>query len=218
MLDFLLHKEKDDAINLLKADHDKVKGLFKDFKDAKDAPRRKTRIVADTLKELRIHAVIEEKIFYPAVRPRMKKDIMNEANEEHHVAKLLIAELSVMTGAEEHYDAKYTVLAENIEHHIKEEEGAMFPQVRSLNIDMVTLGKKMIALKNDLLENGIPPSAEERLMAMVGATAFDSPALSVKPRKKSTSSKKTQSAGKIRSAALRSNTLKTIKRAKTSVK
>ena len=182
MLDFLLHAEKEDAINILKADHDKVKALFDEFAD-KDRTRSKKAIVAETLKELRIHAAIEEEIFYPAVRPRVEKAIMNEANEEHHVAKVLIAELGVMNGTEEHYDAKFHVLSENIRHHIKEEEGDMFPKVRALDMNMVVLGKKMLARKQDLLTNGIPATTEEKLIAAIGVKLMDSPARTAEERK-----------------------------------
>jgi len=178
MLDSILHPNKEDAVNILKADHDKVKGLFDEFKD-KDRKRSKKQIVAEAMKELRIHATIEEEIFYPTVRPRLEKDIMNEANEEHHVAKVLIAELAVMNGTEEHYEAKFTVLSENIKHHIKEEEGEMFPKVRSLGLDLIALGQKMLTRKKDLMKNGIPASAEEKQIAAIGAMKLDSPAQNV---------------------------------------
>jgi len=109
------------AIALLKKDHDTVKGLFDKFEKAESRPA-KTKIVTQALAELKTHAAIEEEIFYPAVRKPVGNDIMNEADEEHHVAKVLIAELEEMDGHEDHYDAKFTVLAENVRHHIKEEE------------------------------------------------------------------------------------------------
>ena len=184
MFDSLLHPSKEDAINILKEDHDKVKSLFKEFKD-KNRNRSKAVIIEEALKELRIHAAIEEEIFYPAVRPGIEKDLMNEANEEHHVAKFLIAEISVMTGNEEHYDAKFIVLSENIEHHIKEEENDMFPKARSLEVDMIALGKKMLARKEELQTKGIPATAEEKLLLKVGAASIDSPAKAVTAHKAS---------------------------------
>lgn len=212
MLDSLLHPSKEDAINILKEDHDTVKSLFKEFKD-KNRTRSKAVIIAEALKELRIHAAIEEEIFYPAVRPGIEKDLMNEANEEHHVAKFLIAEIAVMTGKEEHYDAKFIVLSENIEHHIKEEEHDMFPKARSLDIDMIALGKKMLARKEDLKKNGVPATAEEKLLLKVGATSIDSPAKAVsahkttkaKTRKPANSNAKKTAAKR---AALKANTKK----------
>ena len=105
------------AFALLKKDHDTVKDLFDRFENAEGRPEKK-KIVDQALAELKVHATIEEEIFYPAVRKPVGKDVMNEADEEHHVAKILIAELEEMDGRETHYDAKFTVLAENVRHHI----------------------------------------------------------------------------------------------------
>ena len=92
------------AVSLLKEDHDKVKQLFDQFESATTRQQKK-KIVQEALTELKVHAAIEEEIFYPAVRKPIGKDIMNEADEEHHVAKLLIAELDAMNGSESHFDA-----------------------------------------------------------------------------------------------------------------
>jgi len=108
----LLRNSKEDAIAILKSDHNKVKNLFEQFEHA-DNRRLKKKIAAEAIKELKIHAEIEEKIFYPTVRYDVEEDLMNEADEEHHVAKLLIAELDQMDGSEDHWEAKFTVLAEN---------------------------------------------------------------------------------------------------------
>lgn len=178
MLDSILHTDKKDALNILKADHEKVKELFSEFRD-KGCHRSKKQIIEEAIKELRIHATIEEEIFYPTVRPRLAKAMMNEANEEHHVAKVLIAELLAMDGTEEHYDAKFTVLSENIEHHIKEEERDMFPDVRALDLDLTRLGEKLLVRKQDLMENGIPASLEENRVAAIGVKRLDSPAENV---------------------------------------
>ena len=109
------------AVSLLKEDHTKVKRLFDEFEAAKGRPSKR-KIVREALTELKVHAAIEEELFYPAVRKAIGKEIMNEADEEHHVAKLLVAELDSMDGSESHYDAKFMVLAENVRHHIKEED------------------------------------------------------------------------------------------------
>ena len=119
------------AAKLLKADHDEVKALFDEFESAKSRPAR-LKIVRQALQELKVHAAIEEEIFYPAVRARVGKEVMNEADEEHHVAKLLIAELDRMDGSESHFDAKFMVLAENVRHHIKEEENEMLPKAEKV--------------------------------------------------------------------------------------
>src|ERR1700738_748687 len=107
-----------DAISILKADHERVKKLFDEFQDAKSRPRKK-KIVTEALTELKVHAAVEEDLFYPSVRRKLEKPMMNEADEEHHVAKVLIAELDSMSGSEDHYDAKFKVLSENVRHHIK---------------------------------------------------------------------------------------------------
>src|SRR3954452_4629249 len=134
------------AVALLKEDHDRVKELFDRFKAAKTRPA-KIKIVRAALVELKVHAAIEEEIFYPAVRKPVGKEIMNEADEEHHVAKLLIAELDGMDGSESHFDAKFHVLAENVRHHIKEEEDEMFPKAKGVKLDFEVLAEKMKSRK-----------------------------------------------------------------------
>jgi hypothetical protein len=139
-----------DAIDLLKNDHDSVKELFALFKQAADR-RAKTKIAKQTLAELKLHTVLEEEIFYPAVRQHVGKDVMNEADEEHHVANVLIAELENMDGRGDHYDAKFNVLAENVLHHIREEESDMLPKAQDMNIDFGELGREMLRRKEQLL-------------------------------------------------------------------
>src|ERR1700719_2561501 len=141
---------KPDAIDLLKKDHDSVKALFDRFKKARDR-RSKAKIAGQALTELKIHAVLEEEIFYPAVRQRVGEDVMNEADEEHHVAQILIAELEEMQGRGDHFDAKFNVLAENVRHHIKEEESQMLPKAQGLDIDFVKLGQRMLRRREQLL-------------------------------------------------------------------
>src|SRR4051812_21668531 len=124
---FGLFKNPLNAVALLKTDHANVKRLFRAF-DKSDDRAEKKRLCDAAIEELKIHAAIEEDIFYPAVREAVdadKVEIFNEADEEHHVVKLLIAELERMDGTEDHFEGKFTVLAENVRHHIKEEEGDM---------------------------------------------------------------------------------------------
>ena len=128
MLERLLLPEKH-AISILMKDHDTVKELFDRFEKSESAAE-KEKIIAEALTELKIHAVIEEEIFYPAVRKHVGKDLMNEADEEHHVARVLIAELDRDGRGNDHRDAKFTVLAESVRHHIKEEEGEMLPKAK----------------------------------------------------------------------------------------
>jgi len=173
-----LEKEKiKDAFAIIKDDHKKVKALFDEFEDSDDK-EEKLKIAKEAIKELKMHAVMEEELFYPAVREELdedEQDMMEEADEEHHVAKVLIAELDKMTGKEDHYEAKFTVLSENIRHHIKEEEGDMLPEAKKTDIDFKVLGEQMWELKQRLLSDGVPPDAEAE-MVKKGGLRGDSPA------------------------------------------
>jgi hypothetical protein len=180
MFDWLLLSEKH-AIALLKKDHDTVKTLFEAFEKA-DTQAAKRKIVEQALIELKIHAVLEEEIFYPTVRRHVGSKLMNEADEEHHVAKVLIAELDTITDKNDHRDAKFTVLAESVRHHIKEEEDQMLPKARELDIDFEALGQLMLNRKKQLLKDGIPADAEHAMVAKSGGKA-DSPASAAKRRK-----------------------------------
>ncbi|MDP9301673.1 MAG: hemerythrin domain-containing protein, partial [Actinomycetota bacterium] len=121
-----------DAITLLKQDHRAVEDLFKRFEQA--GPRAyatKRKIVDRIIRELSIHAAIEEQIFYPAVRESLHEteDQVLESLEEHHLVKVTLAELESADPKDERFDAKVTVLIENVRHHVQEEEGEMFPEV-----------------------------------------------------------------------------------------
>jgi len=162
------------ALALLKKDHDTVKDLFDKFEKAEGRPIKK-KIVKQALSELKVHAAVEEELFYPAIRRSVGKDLMNEADEEHHVAKVLIAELEDMDGREDHYDAKFTVLAENVRHHIKEEENEVFPKAKDAAIDFEALSKAISQRKKMLLVKGVPLAAEDAMVAASHGKA-DSPA------------------------------------------
>lgn len=178
MLEFL---KSNPAVSMLKEDHTKVKRLFDQFEKATTRAAKK-KIVLAAINELKVHAAIEEEIFYPAVRKPVGKEIMNEADEEHHVAKLLIAELESMTGSESHYDAKFTVLAENIRHHIKEEENEMLPKAKSVKVDFEALADKMTRRKEKLLADGVPAVGEEKMVRAAGKKG-DSPAKAAKRKR-----------------------------------
>jgi hemerythrin superfamily protein len=122
-----------DAISLLKDDHRAVERLFKRFEKTGDrAVVERRRIVDEIIKELSVHAEIEETVFYPAVRQAVPKteDEVLEALEEHHVAKWVLSELDGMDPSAERFEAKVTVLMESVRHHVEEEESELFPQVR----------------------------------------------------------------------------------------
>jgi hypothetical protein len=165
MLERLLLPENH-AIAILMKDHDTVKDLFDRFEKS-ESPAEKEKVIAEALTELKIHAVIEEEIFYPAVRKHVGKDLMNEADEEHHVARVLIAELDRDGRSNDHRDAKFTVLSENVRHHIKEEEGEMLPKAKGLEVDFEGLGRQMLDRKKELKRGAIPPDAEHAMVAAV---------------------------------------------------
>ena len=172
MLDWMLPEKH--AIAILKKDHQTVKDLFDKFEKAESATE-KERIITEAVNELKIHAVIEEEIFYPSVRRHVGADIMNEADEEHHVARVLIAELDSKGRGNDHRDAKFTVLAESVRHHIKEEENEMLPKAKELHIDFEALGQRMLERKRELKEDGVPKDAEHTMVARVNGKG-DSPA------------------------------------------
>jgi len=144
-----------DPIELLKDDHDKVRELFDQFETAKsEVPRMKAARKA--IMELEIHAEIEEKIFYPAFHKESKADdadsVFREATEEHHVQHLLIAELKKMKDDDPEFEAKFTVLAENVRHHIEEEESEMLPEAEELDQGLLeSLGSKMMQKKEKMM-------------------------------------------------------------------
>jgi hypothetical protein len=146
-----------DALQLLRQDHQEVKDLFKRFEGSDDT-REKEQICNTAIIELVVHSMIEEEIFYPAVRRELadqeeEVEIMNEAEEEHHVVDLLIEELNKMSGSDENFDAKFKVLAENVKHHIQEEESMMLPKAAELGSDRLNeLGEAMYERKMELME------------------------------------------------------------------
>jgi hypothetical protein len=180
MFDWLLPEKH--AIAILKKDHEKVKGLFEQFEKAESSAAKK-KIMEQALTELKIHAILEEEIFYPAVRAHVGGKIMNEADEEHHVARVLIAELDHTTERNDHLDAKFTVLAESVRHHIKEEEDEMLPKAKEVKINFEELGQRMLDRKEKLLSDGIPVDAEHAMVAKAGGKE-DSPAQMAARRKK----------------------------------
>lgn len=154
-----------DAIAMLTADHKKVKGLFEDFEKMKsedDAGEDKAALVKQICQELTVHAQLEEEIFYPAVREAIEdEDLMDEAEVEHACAKDLIAQLEEMDPEDELYDAKVTVLGEQIVHHVKEEEGDMFVKAKKSKVDTEALGEQMARRKSELLAAMDSPADEE---------------------------------------------------------
>ncbi len=216
-----------DALQLLRDDHKRVKDLFKQFEDADDR-RSKGAIVDQALTELEIHAEVEEEIFYPAVRREADPEdgMMDEADEEHHVVKILIAELRKMTPTASHYDAKFTVLAENVKHHIDEEESEMLPKAAELGTArMEELGATMEQRKLQLMKAGTrrttaAPRASANGRAPRRATAVASKNGRTSRTAPKTSTRTTARAGATRTKAASAvkKTVKTVKRAAATAK
>lgn len=143
-----------DAIQMLTDDHKKVKALFKRYRSLKAKDQSdgdKASVAKQICDALTIHASIEEEIFYPAVRAAIEdSDLMDEALVEHAGAKDLIAQLQEMDPDDELFDAKVTVLGEQIDHHVAEEEGEMFPKAKKAKLDTEELGGQLAARKQEL--------------------------------------------------------------------
>ncbi|GAA3286736.1 MULTISPECIES: hemerythrin domain-containing protein [Dactylosporangium] len=158
-----------DAIVLLKDDHKTVKRLFKEFQSAEDGPAaRKAEIVEQILKELTVHTYIENEVMYPEVRkllPDLEDDVL-ESYEEHHVADVLCFELAAMDAEDEHFDAKVTVLIENVTHHIEEEEQEWFPKVREGlgRSQLQEIGARMLELKPKAPTRPTQPAALKKAL------------------------------------------------------
>jgi hemerythrin-like domain-containing protein len=140
-----------DAIALLKADHEAVSDLFVEYEKTRSIPHKKS-LVSEICTALSVHAQIEEEIFYPAVKAALKdKLLVPEATVEHAGVKDLIGQLKGIEPDGEMYDAKVKVLSEYVKHHVKEEQNEMFPKAKASSLDMVELGARMSARKDDLL-------------------------------------------------------------------
>lgn len=151
------------ALTLLKADHDKVKKLFKQFESLaeKDDIAGKTVIANEICAELSAHAAAEEEVFYSAAREKINDDdLINEADVEHDTAKDLIAQIQLMKPSDPMYDAKMKVLDEYITHHVEEEESEMFPKAREADLDLKTLGADFAQKKEELLSQVQTPSGD----------------------------------------------------------
>ena len=144
-----------DAITLLKQDHKTVRGLFAQFEKASGGARREA-IVAEIIRELTVHAEVEEEVFYPAVRrevPDVEDDIL-ESYEEHRVAVWLMDQLEGLSPDDERYEARVMVFKEIVDHHVKEEEEQWFPKVRE-DLGRKELGALGLALEEAKARRGV---------------------------------------------------------------
>jgi hemerythrin-like domain-containing protein len=161
-----------DAIVLLKADHKEVRKLFRDFQSAgENATQRKGQLVSKMIELLTVHTYIENEVMYPEIRrmlPDLEDDVL-ESYEEHHVADVLVMELSAMSPDAERFDAKTTVLIESVTHHIEEEEDEWFPKVRAGlgRKQLAELGERMLEAKAKAPRSPAQPSALKKTVDAV---------------------------------------------------
>ena len=139
-----------DAIALLEADHREVAGLFDAFENAR-GDGRKRELAQAICAALKVHARLEEELFYPAAAAAIEDtDLLDEAQVEHASAKDLIAQIEAGAPGEPLFDAKVMVLGEYVHHHVAEEEGEIFPDCRAAGLDLVALGERMALRKQEL--------------------------------------------------------------------
>jgi hypothetical protein len=145
-----------DALSLLKEDHDKVKKMLEDLDSTTERGVKTREQLFNRIKrELKIHEAIEEEIFYPALKDHPKtRELTLEAYEEHHVVDLVMAEIETVPFDQETWGAKFTVMKENVEHHIEEEEGEMFKQAKQVfdEDELSQLGESMAKRKQELMQ------------------------------------------------------------------
>jgi iron-sulfur cluster repair protein YtfE (RIC family) len=179
------------AIELLKKDHRTVKSLFESFEKAKEKEEEtsKAELFASIKEELDAHAQVEEEIFYPAFDQAAEKEddkeLVLEAGEEHKQVKTLLAELEGLDPDDETFDAKMKVLKDNIEHHVEEEEGEMFPHAqKQLGGDRLEqLGQRIAARKEEIQQHAGSPAA--RTSASQSASSPSSRARTTSPGRRS---------------------------------
>jgi len=161
-----------DAIVLLKNEHKEIRKAFRAFETAGDrAETRKGQLVDRIIELLTIHTYIENEVMYPQVRellPDVEDDVL-ESYEEHHVADVLVMELATMKPSDERFDAKTTVLIENVEHHMSEEEDEWFPQVREGlgRKQLQEIGAQMIAARKKAPRRPSQPGALKKVIKAV---------------------------------------------------
>lgn len=162
-----------DAIVLLKKDHQEVRRQFRAFRKPDQTPAQKQRIVDTILELLTVHTFIENEVMYPRVRallPDLEADVL-ESYEDHHVADVLSMELAAMSSSDERFDAKTTVLIENVEHHMQEEEQDWFPKVRDGlgRKQLQELGEELLRAKESAPRRPEQPSAIKKVIDAVVA-------------------------------------------------
>jgi len=140
-----------DVFEMLKSDHRQVQELFTRFEDADK--RTRSAIADEALTALEVHAALEEELVYPAIAEVIEdEETVNEAKEEHHVAKLLIKELRKLDAGDEAFATKFKVLGEIVGHHIEEEEGEIFPQAQEGGFEPESISQEVSKRKAKLMQ------------------------------------------------------------------
>ena len=160
-----------DAIVILRDDPKEVRALFPEFQKDGTTNRRKGTIVEKVIELLTVHTYIENEVMYPQVRallPELEEDVL-ESYEEHHVADLLVMELMLLKPGDERFEAKTTVLIENVTHHMDEEEQEWFPKLRAAlgRKQLSDLGEQLIAAKKKAPHSPAQPSALKKTIDAV---------------------------------------------------
>lgn len=160
-----------DAIVILKDDHKEVTKLFTEFEKKTSNTQRKRATVRDVLSKLTVHTYLENEVMYPEVRrlvPDLETAIL-ESYEEHHVVDVLSGELVAMDEKDERYFPKFTVLMENVRHHVKEEEDEWFPVVRDslTRAQLREIGMRMQELRPNAPTEPASPGALQKIVDAV---------------------------------------------------
>jgi len=161
-----------DAIVILKDDHQQIRKLFRDFQGAGEkAIATKGKLATRIIEELNVHTYLENEVMYPQVRmliPELEEEVL-ESYEEHHVADVLCMELYAMKPDAERFDAKMTVLIENVTHHMDEEEQQWFPKVRKgvSRPKLQEIGARMTELRKTAPRSPAQPSALKKVVDAV---------------------------------------------------
>lgn len=160
-------KARDEILNQLKADHRSVKKAYREFKklEGGDDDPACAQVVQQVIAELTVHAAIEEELLYPAVRGVIADEaLIDEAEVEHETMHTLIEQLRGLEPDDEKYSARFTVLCEYVLHHVKEEEGEMFPQIERVRLDWDALAAEVSARREELMaEAGIATPGDEEM-------------------------------------------------------
>lgn len=145
-----------DAIALLKADHRAVEKLFDAFEKTKDGDHEaKGTLARRACEELTVHAIIEEELLYPAAHHALEKQDeidIDEAYVEHYLVKTLIEKFESLRPGDAGFDATFKVMSELVKHHVEEEESELFPELRKSGVDLIALGAKLSARKDELVK------------------------------------------------------------------